>query len=165
MRIAVMSDSHDHIWNLRKALGVIQKKKAEMIIHCGDFIAPFMLKELDAAGIPVHGVFGNNDGDQHTLTRVALKEISHITLHGLIGQIEIEQGRAIAFTHQGAVAEGLAAGGSFKLVCFGHSHEYQLKKNGASILLNPGEIMGKEGSPGFCFVDTETWEINRVEIF
>jgi hypothetical protein len=31
-------------------------------------------------------------------------------------------------------------------------------------LLNPGEIMGKEGSPGFCFVETETANIERVEL-
>ncbi len=53
MFVAVMSDSHDNIWNLRKALTIIKKKGAGMIIHCGDFIAPFMLKELDEAGIPV----------------------------------------------------------------------------------------------------------------
>ena len=47
MIIAVMSDSHDNIWNLRKALTIIKKQKAKMIIHCGDFIAPFMLMELD----------------------------------------------------------------------------------------------------------------------
>ena len=30
-----------------------QKARAAMIIHCGDFVAPFMLKELDSAEIPV----------------------------------------------------------------------------------------------------------------
>ena len=40
MIIAIMSDSHDNIWNLRKALEIIKKKNAQMIIHCGDFIAP-----------------------------------------------------------------------------------------------------------------------------
>jgi len=165
MLIAVMSDSHDNIWNLRKALVVLKKEKAGMIIHCGDFVAPFMLKELDMAGIPVHAVFGNNDGDQYSLTRLALTELSHITLHAVIGQVKTEKDQTIAFTHQEAVAECLAAGGDFKLVCFGHSHIYGFKKVGQNILLNPGEIMGKEGFPGFCFVDTETWEVKRVELF
>jgi len=38
MIIAVMSDSHDNIWNLRKALAIIKEKRAGMIIHCGDFV-------------------------------------------------------------------------------------------------------------------------------
>ena len=43
MIIAVMSDSHDNIWNLRKALAIIQKEGAGLIIHCGDFVAPFIM--------------------------------------------------------------------------------------------------------------------------
>ncbi|MCJ7773383.1 MAG: metallophosphoesterase family protein, partial [Desulfobacterales bacterium] len=82
MIIAVMSDSHDNIWNLRKALDIIKQEAAVMIIHCGDFVAPFMLKELDLAGIPVHGVFGNNDGDQYLLTKLSLTDLSNVTLYG-----------------------------------------------------------------------------------
>ncbi|MDY6792953.1 MAG: YfcE family phosphodiesterase [Thermodesulfobacteriota bacterium] len=163
MLIAVMSDSHDHIWNLQKALGFIKERDAGMIIHCGDFVAPFMLKELEGAGVPVHGVFGNNDGDQYLLTKFSLTVFSHITLHGIIGQVDIDE-FTIGFTHQGMVAEGLAAGGKYQMVCFGHSHEYLLKNIGQTILLNPGEIMGKEGSPGFCLVNTKTKKVERVEL-
>ncbi len=56
MLIAVMSDSHDNIWNLQKALGIVKEKGAEMIIHCGDFVAPFMLKELEEAGMVLRRV-------------------------------------------------------------------------------------------------------------
>ena len=163
MLIAVMSDSHDNIWNLQKALGIVKDEGAGMIIHCGDFVAPFMLKELEETGIPVHGVFGNNDGDQYLLTKFSLTVFSNITLYGIIGQVDIE-GFTIGFTHQSIVAEGLAAGGSYKMVCFGHSHEYLLKKIGKTIYLNPGEIMGKEGIPGFCFVNTETAKVERVKL-
>jgi len=163
MIIAVMSDSHDNIWNLRKALSIITEKDAGMIIHCGDFIAPFMLIELDRVSLPVHGVFGNNDGDQYLLTKLSLNTLTNITLHSLMGQVDID-GFKIAFTHQGVVGEALAAGGNFKMVCFGHSHVYMLKGINGTILLNPGEIMGKDGSPGFCFVDTTTQKIERVEL-
>jgi putative phosphoesterase len=163
MIIAVMSDSHDNIWNLRKALEVIRQQGAGMIVHCGDFVAPFMLTELDKAGIPVHGVFGNNDGDQYLLTKLSLTTLSHITLHGLVGEATIE-GFNIGFTHHGIVGEGLAAGGNYKMVCFGHSHKYLLKNIGQTILLNPGEIMGKDGRSEFCLVDTETAEITRIEL-
>jgi putative phosphoesterase len=163
MIIAVISDSHDNIWNLRRAVGVIRSEKAEMIIHCGDFVAPFMLKELEAAEIPVHGVFGNNDGDQFLLSKMAFTELKNITLHGLIGQVD-SGGFKVSFTHYGEVARGLAAAGDSNLVCYGHSHTFSEKKMEKSILLNPGEIMGKEGSPGFCLVDTVTSEVKRIEL-
>ena len=163
MLIAVMSDSHDNIWNLHKALEIIKKKGAGMIVHCGDFVAPFMLAKLDEAGIPVHGVFGNNDGDQYLLTKLSLTTLSNITLHGLVGEITVN-GFTLGFTHQGIVGEGLASGGNYNMVCFGHSHEYLLKDVGRTKLLNPGEIMGKDGLSEFCLVDTETTEIQRIEV-
>lgn len=153
MIIAVMSDSHDNIWNLRRALEIVSRKKAGMILHCGDFVAPFMLKELAAAGLPVHGVFGNNDGDQHQLTRLALTELTRIHLHGLVAELDVD-GFRIALTHYYAVGRGLALSKRYDLVCYGHSHVQRLETVGATPLLNPGEIMGKEGRPGFCTVDT-----------
>ena len=159
----VMSDPHDHIWNVRKALGFIQERGAEAIIHCGDFIAPFMLKELNQANIPVHGVFGNNDGDQYLLTKLSMTEFSHITLYGLMGELKLADFR-VAFTHYRPVAEGLAASGQFDLVCFGHSHEAFHDKAGKTDLLNPGEVMGKDGFPGFYLVDTSTRKYEQISL-
>ena len=163
MIIAVMSDSHDNIWNLRKALAIIKKEGTGMIIHCGDFIAPFMLIELDQAGIPVHGVFGNNDGDKYLLTKLSLTTLTNISLYDPVGQVDIEDFK-IGFTHQGIVGEGLASGGNFNLVCCGHSHEYLYNKIGRTTLLNPGEIMGKDSLPSFCFVDTDTGKTDKVQL-
>lgn len=61
-----------------------------------------MLQELEEAGIPVHGVFGNNDGDQYLLTKLSLTSLKNIVLHGLIGEVDAD-GFLIAFTHQGMV--------------------------------------------------------------
>lgn len=163
MQVAIMSDSHDNIWNMRKAVEIVKNSNAELLIHCGDFIAPFMLKELDDAGIPVHGVFGNNDGDQFTLTRMAAVTLNNITLHGLSGQVDAA-GFSIGFTHYAELGAGLVSAGQCQLVCFGHTHVHDIKKDAGVTLLNPGEVMGKEGAPGFCFVDTETAAIKRVEL-
>ncbi|MFO7559741.1 MAG: metallophosphoesterase family protein [Desulfobacterales bacterium] len=70
----------------------------------------------------------------------------------------------VLFTHYGEVAEGLAASGDSNLVCYGHSHTFAEKRKGNTLLLNPGEIMGKEGSPGFCLVDTATSIVKRVAL-
>lgn len=163
MILAVMSDTHDHIWNARKALEFVKRGGAEAIIHCGDFVAPFMLKELDQAQIPVHGVFGNNDGDQYLLTKMSFTEFSNITLYGLMGELKFAD-FGVAFTHYRAVADGLAESGRYDLVCFGHSHKAFLGKAGTTDLLNPGEVMGKDGSPGFYLVDTSARKYEQISL-
>jgi hypothetical protein len=161
--LAVMSDTHDHIWNVRKAVTLVKEHRADAIIHCGDFVAPFILKELDQAKIPVHGVFGNNDGDQYLLTKLSLTELSHITLFGLMGELDLGDFK-VAFTHYRAVAEGLASSGRFDMVCFGHSHETCLNSVGQTTLLNPGDVMGKDGPAGFYMVDTSERSYERIYV-
>lgn len=163
MKIAVMSDSHDNIWNLRKALDIICSRNCGMIIHCGDFVAPFVFKEFIEAKIPLHAVFGNNDGDRYLLTKTAADSSGLITLYSLVGE-HVADGCRIAFTHEWPVAEGLAAAGRYDLVCFGHSHQYDQDRINDAIVLNPGEIMGKDGDPGFCIVDTDGLGIERIDV-
>ena len=163
MRFAVMSDSHDHLQHVRDALKIIKNENCEMIIHCGDFVAPFVLKEFEAAGIPTHCVFGNNDGDPFLLSQVANGSNGLITLYGVFGKME-KAGKTIAFVHEGFFAEGLAATGKYDMVFFGHSHRQYQDQIGDCLLLNPGDIMGKDAAPGFCIVDTEGPEIRHITI-
>ena len=163
MLVGVIADSHDNMNMLKKAVDLFNERKVELVLHAGDYIAPFTAREFRRLQCRLVGVFGNNDGDQYLLTTLSLTTLSNITLHSLVGQIEIG-GIDIAFTHQPVVGEVLASTGKYNLVCFGHSHEYQLNKIAAATILNPGEIMGKDGSPGFCFIDTNTLEIKRVEL-
>jgi len=66
--------------------------------------------------------------------------------------------------HDGVFADDLAAGGRYDIVCFGHCHVYMQKKIGNTLVLNPGEILGKDGDPGFCVVDTAALFVERVRI-
>lgn len=163
MKIAVMSDTHDNIWNLRKALELVKDSSAEAVIHCGDIIAPFVFKEFIDAAVPLHCVFGNNDGDKYLLTKTANSSNGLITLYGVLGEMDAA-GFSIAFTHEPGFAEGLAATGKYDLVCFGHTHTPVQKQKGHTLLLNPGDVMGKEGDAGFCILDTENRSVSRLEI-
>lgn len=150
-----MSDTHDHIANLRTAFAEIKKNGAEMIIHCGDFVSPFMIEELSCAGLPVHGVFGNNDGDRVKIMYNAARCGVPVVMHSDIARLKID-GCRIAVTHFRETAEDLAASGLYDLVCFGHTHRYYKDMTEECLLLNPGEMMGKKEETGFCIFDTSS---------
>src|SRR5690349_2337308 len=69
MLIGILSDIHDNLEALRLALDEFKQRNAGAIIFCGDFCAPFSAKMLAASGLPVHAVFGNNDGDPYLITK------------------------------------------------------------------------------------------------
>jgi uncharacterized protein len=153
VRIAVISDSHDHLENLRHVVERIREASAEAVIHCGDFCAPFVLQHLEEIGVPVHGVFGNVDGDQHIMTRMCLTELSRVTIHGDTAELELG-GLRIGVNHFPSLAEGLAHTGRFDLVLYGHTHRAEVRTVNGCVLLNPGEVMGRRGTVGYALVET-----------
>jgi putative phosphoesterase len=164
MRIAVLSDIHDHIWNLEKALRRISQIGVEALICCGDFCAPFSLKQIaDGFLGPIHVVFGNNDGDPLLLSRVAGQYGGRVLLHGLYVELELG-GRQIAVIHYPEPARRIAQAGVFDLVLYGHDHQRHLERIGHTLLANPGEVMGRWGKPSFGIYNTETGEFTHVEL-
>jgi uncharacterized protein len=160
MKIAVLSDIHDNIWQLEKLLKGLE---AEALIFCGDFCAPFTLAQIaEGFGGPVHAVLGNNDGDPLHLGRVAGR-YKHVRIHGHFAELEIG-GRSIAVSHYPEIGRALARGGIYDLVCCGHSHERILDEGGRTLLLNPGEVMGRLGPSTYALYDTETGQAEIVEV-
>ena len=57
MKIGVFSDSHDHMENIRKAVDIFLEQKVEKIVHCGDIIAPFMVRAMESTEIMMVNVW------------------------------------------------------------------------------------------------------------
>jgi len=161
MLIAVLSDIHDNIWNLEKTLD--QLGQAEALLFCGDFCAPFTL-EMMAEGFqgPVHAVLGNNDGDLLLLSRIAAKA-GNVALHSLLGEVTLG-GREIAFIHYPVLASGLTSEGRYDVVFYGHTHRPQLEGRGGTLLINPGEVMGRFGRATYALYETVEGEIELREL-
>ena len=160
MRIAILSDIHDNIWRLETLLAGLE---ADALIFCGDFCAPFTLAQIgEGFEGPVHVVFGNNDGDQLLMSRVASR-FSQVTLHGQFCELKLD-GRRVAVTHYPKIGKALARGGGYDLVCHGHSHERIIKKRGKTLRVNPGEVMGRLGLSTYALYDTESAEASFFEV-
>jgi len=136
MKIGIISDTHDHMDNIRKALAVFKKHNVKKIIHAGDFVSPFtwrVFKEFDGE---FYGVFGNNDGD-----RVLLKKMYGERIQPQIREFEIES-KKFALMHEPQMLEPLALSGKFDIIVYGHMHEIDIRKLNNTLIINPGEACG-----------------------
>ena len=161
MRLAIISDSHDHIPHLRKALSLARERGAEVVFHCGDLISPFMVPVLAEFPGPVHLILGNNRGDPHLLEKQVAR-FPHIHFHGEFAFVEVG-GLHIAMVHYPELARGFAATGDYDLVLCGHTHVWKTLQVGGCLILNPGELLGKEGPPTLALYDTEERRVEKVE--
>ncbi|MFA5128943.1 MAG: metallophosphoesterase family protein [Patescibacteria group bacterium] len=155
MRLAIISDSHDNIPNMEKALTWINQNNVELIIHCGDLAAPSMLAEIIAPKFSgeFHFVHGNV-GDPELLEKIA-KDFSNVTAHGEVGQIELDN-RKISFTHFPEKALELAKKDELDLVFYGHTHKPWEEKIGRTRLVNPGTLAGMFYRATFAVYDTKS---------
>ena len=163
MQIAVLSDIHDNIWNLEKALTLVGQEGAERLLFLGDFCAPFTLAQLgEGFSGRIDCVFGNNDGDPFLITRVAAN-YEQVQLHGPIAELEID-GKQVALQHYPEIARRLAESSAYDAVFSGHDHKQYQQQIGSSLWANPGEVMGRFGSPSFGIWDTVSGRFRHVPI-
>ncbi|MFQ6115028.1 MAG: metallophosphoesterase family protein, partial [bacterium] len=73
--------------------------------------------------------------------------------------------RKIAVVHYDNIAHAVTASGQFDVVCYGHNHKYEVVRQGKTLKINPGELMGGlSGISTFVVYDTEIDEVTRFEI-
>lgn len=152
MRIGVMSDSHDHLPNLDKAVGLFNAEGVGHVIHAGDFVAPFAVARLEGLRARVTGVFGNNDGERLLVAR-RFEKIGEV--YPVMARLELG-GRRIAVVHEDFPVEGLAHSGLYDVVIYGHTHQVEVRRVGGTLVLNPGEVCGYlTGRATVALVDLE----------
>ena len=165
MRVALISDIHDNLWNLVPAIEHVSAA-ADVLICCGDLCSPFVMDLLTRFPGRVEIVFGNNDADLFRITR---KSSDRVRVHGELFETELD-GKKVAVNHFDYLARPMAASGLYDIVCYGHNHDFSVARVGGTLAINPGPIMGARFPGGkwqdvlstFVIADTE---VGRVEAF
>ena len=70
MLAGIVSDTHDRLPMIDRALAVFRERGAEALIHPGDLVAPFAARRLRAWTGPLFVTYGNNDGERAGLKQV-----------------------------------------------------------------------------------------------
>ena len=154
MRIAIISDSHDNIPNIEKALAYVKTQGITFMIHCGDIcggeVAKFFAQNFDGE---IHAITGNVTASPENI-REKTAGLNFI-LHNETGEIEVD-GKKIAFNHYPDQAKKLAQSGKYDLVLYGHTHTPWEEMVGKTKLLNPGTLAGLFQKATFAIYDTTT---------
>lgn len=153
MLIGIISDTHDHLDNMRKALALFRELGVQHILHAGDFTSPFTYRALKDFQGSFTAIFGNNDGD-----RVLIRQMYGESVHAQPYTFVLHT-RRIVMMHEHHVIDALAASGMYDLVVYGHTHEPVIRKVGNTLVVNPGETCGwLYGKPSVALVDLGSME-------
>jgi len=149
MKVAIISDTHDNLENLKKFFNFSKRKKIEILIHCGDVCTGETLKEIEKNFKKIFLSLGNAD------LREDLKKVAEKTMiFEEQGKIEIESLK-IGFCHQFDLRKKNKDLEESDFFFFGHTHWPFLRKEKNCILANPGNLAGSFFKASFAILDTK----------
>lgn len=135
-KIGIISDTHDNLPNVRKATEIFNSHRVSLVIHCGDFVAPFTLSALKDLQCPLIGVFGNCDGEREYLLTQADK--FNFSIYQPPYVVTINDKR-IFITHK-----LMTPNENFDILIYGHTHKPEIKyqQKDTKLIINSGEACG-----------------------
>ena len=159
MKIGILSDSHDDMAAIAKAVALFNAEGVVQVLHAGDLVSPFTFDILHELQAPFGGIFGNNDGD-----RLLLRERSAGALHTQPHFVTLDSMRGV-IVHEPPLVKSLARSGDFDLVIYGHTHVPDVHREGTSLVVNPGKAARLDkGRTTVVILETSTREARVIDL-
>ena len=164
MIVGIIADTHDRLPLLDKAVKRLNEERVELVLHAGDYIAPFVVPHFKPLKTDLVGVFGNNDGDQELLK----KRFSELgaEIRGRFAEVTVE-GLRIAMLHgdEEELLQSLIHVESHDVIVHGHTHEAKTYRKGETLIINPGETCGYlTGKPTIATLNTQTLDMKIIPL-
>jgi hypothetical protein len=164
MLVGIMADTHDRLPMLDKAVRSLNEEGVELVLHAGDYIAPFVVSHFKPLKADLIGVFGNNDGDKELLR----KKFANIgaDIRGDFAEIIIDGVKmAMLHGHEEGLLRSLIGVDGYDVVVHGHTHEAKAYREGDTLVINPGETCGYlTGKSTLALLDTKTLDVRIVPL-
>lgn len=164
MRIGVLSDTHNNIGNLLKALRFFREQAIDTLVHCGDMVNVSTAKQM--AGFDVIYVNGNMDSSPEAVNDTLWfmnpnSETPGAVFSGEVGGVKI----GVTHGHLHGKLEKLIRSGGHAYVFTGHTHRQRDETLGGTRVINPGALGGaRYGARTVCTVDLAGGHVRFVEV-
>ena len=156
-KIGVISDTHDNLPKIKKAVEIFNEKGVELVIHAGDIIAPFCAEEFLKLKCEFIAIFGNNDGD-----KVALKQLLQYRINEPPYLIKVHGLKILVIHNATEILKVIELSDDYDFLIYGHTHRVDVHDAGSTLVVNPGEACGYltgKSTVGILDVDLKSVEI------
>jgi putative phosphoesterase len=141
VKVGIIADTHDRLPLVDKAVKRLNEEGVKLVLHAGDYIAPFVVPHFKPLKADLIGVFGNNDGDRELLR----KRFSDLgaEIRGRFAEVTAD-GLRIGMVHgeEEELLRSLINVEGFDVIVHGHTHEAKTYRKGGTLVVNPGEVCG-----------------------
>ncbi|MFN3966530.1 MAG: metallophosphoesterase [Endomicrobiia bacterium] len=161
MKIGIISDTHENMPLIARAVEIFNNEKTELVLHAGDIISPITFKEFKNLKCKLIAVYGNNDGERKFLSE-KFSQIGEI--HNRYYETEIE-GNKVLLMHEPDLLESIISSQKYDVVIYGHTHKIDQRTEGKTLVLNPGECGGwLTGKSTIALLELPSKKVRLIEL-
>lgn len=154
MKIAIISDIHDNLANLKKALDWCRGNGISRLICCGDLTNSDSLAFL-AGNFP--GQIYLVEGNVELYEEKEIPSYKNIIFLGKSGIINLDK-KVIGVCHEPRMVEELKKKSQYDIIFFGHTHKPWIDQKGVRTV-NPGTLGGVFQKATFAVWDSQSDEL------
>jgi len=154
MKIGIISDTHDHIGNLQKALQSLRAQDVNTVLHCGDVCSPQMIRCMKDFDVWI----AQGNTDYYFSLKDTIIEAFGAARWAWLHRLTFD-GHALAMLHgdNEEVLNNLIQSGEYTYVLHGHTHRKRDDRIGRTRVINPGSLGGTyRQQRSFCVLDLIT---------
>lgn len=160
MKIGIISDTHNDIEMVTKAIEVFKERKVDLIVHAGDLTSPKIIELFN--GMPCRFVLGNCDLDADSI-----KMKAESLGFGCVGNScdFMADNKHILLFHGNdipAFRDALSSG-KYDYIIKGHTHHFENYTANNTRIINPGSIY-REEERTISILDTETDKVEKIKL-
>jgi len=162
--VGVVSDTHDNLGLVEAAVDRFATAGVDVVVHCGDFVAPFSATPFDGDW-EFYAVRGNNDGEWALGRAVD----GFGTYLGEMGEVELGDSRAAVYHGTSEpLVDALVDAGTYDYVFRGHTHAATVEERDGTVHLNPGglpiPVDGADDTFRVATVETATGTVEHHDL-
>lgn len=163
MKIGILSDTHNDIQNLHKAMGIFAQYPLECLIHCGDVTSLDTLKLMTEYTIFL--AFGNGDMLTGEM-RNYLQTCKHTNQADYLVEATLDEKRiGVSHGHLLGKQHYPFSSGNYDYFFHGHTHQRSDRYYRSTRVINPGAVVGiSDTSSSIGILDLSSGELNFIEL-
>lgn len=164
MKLGIIADTYDGLPFIDKAVQKLNRENLELVLHAGDYSAPFVASRFKPLQPKMIGVFGNNDAEKSLLKQNF--EAIGAQVHARFAEVEAD-GLKVALLHgeETSLLESLINTDAYDVVLHGNTHQAGTRKHDKTLVVNPGEACRYlSGRATFTLLDTETIAVKFISL-
>lgn len=162
MRIGIVSDTHDDMHALGRALDILEREGIDLLLHCGDLCGPEVMRALT----PFDAYVARGNMDRHNALEAAAQQTIGAGRFADRHTLMLDgASAALMHGHHEDELRQLISSGEHAYVFHGHTHRGRDQRVGPTRVINPGALGGVQWQRrSFCILDLSTEETEFIAI-